>query len=131
MGLKPRFGLKTLFLVCTIVACTIGGVLWGRTNTLIRSGLPGTIIARDGTAFPVNRWFRLPTFNQDLFETHNPQAGDDGTYQVRRVDGWADYPTLETKWGNFKAIVETWDYGGSGPEDFRVELLVRPGKRIE
>jgi hypothetical protein len=130
MKLKPRFSLTALLLLFAVVACLISASLWLRTNVIIRSGIPGTLVARNGVRYPTNRWFRMPIYDSWMFEAHTGQTNA-GVFDPPRIEGMNDYPILETKNGKFLAIVSLWSYKGSGNDDFRVELLVHPENRIE
>lgn len=118
MKIKPRFSLALLLLFCTVVACSIAGVVWLQTNTIIRSPVSGTLVARDGERYPTNRWFHLPLFDASVFydDDFTPRTGT---------------TVLETRQGKFSATVSLWRYAGSSAESFRVELLVQMGEPIK
>ncbi len=118
MRTKPRFSLAVLLLICMGVAGSIAGVIWLRTNTIIRSPVSGTLVARDGERYPTNRWFRLPLFDASVFyeDDFSPRTGT---------------TVLETRQGKLAATVSLLRYEGSSAESFRVELLVQVGDPVE
>ena len=121
MKLKPRFSIAFLLLLCTVIACSIAGVVWLRSNIIIRSEVPGTLVARDGERYPINSWFHLTKYNPSVF------CDDDFTIG----DGMKPFSVLETNQGKYRAKIENLSYGGSSDNDFRVELLIKLGERIE
>lgn len=120
MSFKPRYSLALLLMLCTVVACSIAGIVWLRCNTIIRSEVSGTLIARNGERYPTNRWFRLPLLNPSVFYDEGIPA-----------KGMSDFSVLETAQGKFRADVELWSYEGSDVDDFRAELGVKLGDRID
>jgi hypothetical protein len=121
MKFTPRFSIAFLLLLCTVIACSIAFVVWMRSNIIIRSEVPGTLVARDGERYPINSWFHLAKYDPFVFDDAPLTLGD----------GLRPFSVLETNQGKFKAKVQNLSYEGSGDYDFRVELLVKQGERIE
>lgn len=121
MKVTPRFSIAFLLLLCTAVACSIACVFWMRSNIIIRSDVPGTLVARDGERYPINNWFHLSKYDPFVFDDDPITLGD----------GLRPFSVLETNQGKFRAKIQNLSYEGSGDNDFRVELLVKQEERIE
>lgn len=109
MRFKPRFSVALLLLLCSAAACAIAGVVWLRTNTIIRSGVSGTLVGRDGERYPTNRWFHLRVFDPLVFYDDSVPLGSAGN-DTALIDGMRRFSVLETKQGTFRANVDLWRY---------------------
>ena len=119
MKLFPKFSLRQLLLLVTIIACSIPFVFWLRSNTILRSAIPGYLIARNGERYPLNRWFKLAEFDPTDF------YGDKTFHTIN------EFLIVDTSYGKLRATADLWRLDLYNEREFVLELLIQVGERIE